>query len=431
VYKRILKKDENSARIAGRMGLSDGPLRQRDVKPIWMPLLWLSLPAIAAAQQIAVGESPIPTAHSYPQGITAGLDGALWFTEFNKIGCITTAGVITEHRIPTALSSPGGITAGPDGALWFTEDIGDKIGRITTAGVITEYPIPTASASPEGITAGPDGALWFTEIGDKIARITTAGVITEYPIPTASASPERITAGPDGALWFTEYLGNQIGRITTAGVITEYPIPTASARPEGITAGPDGALWFTEFESNKIGEAVFVTAGLSVSPASGFLRTPLTFTGSTFASNENVLIYAYAIGSGVLASATTDASGSFTATARAPLSVYGPRLFLGVGQSSGKLGAANFSVTPRLSLNPNSGTVGSTVNLQGVGFGSFETINIYWNNPRTYLGSAPANYLGTFNATFTVPTGAALGTNTVFGKGTSTVAVGAGHFNVQ
>ncbi len=68
-----------------------------------------------------------------------------------KIGRITTAGVITEYPIPTAASSPFQITAGPDGALWFTEgnSVG-KIGRITTAGVITEYPIPTASGNPMG-----------------------------------------------------------------------------------------------------------------------------------------------------------------------------------------------------------------------------------------------------------------------------------------
>jgi virginiamycin B lyase len=60
--------------------------------------------------------------------------------------------------------------------LWFTEHNGNKIGRITTAGVITEFPIPTAGSTPWGITAGPDGALWFAESNaNKIGRITTAG----------------------------------------------------------------------------------------------------------------------------------------------------------------------------------------------------------------------------------------------------------------
>src|ERR1035438_6429510 len=69
----------------------------------------------------------------------------------------------------TSFSTPGGdpqyITAGPDGALWFTETVANKIGRITTAGVVTEYAIPTAmpagcaSCGSYGITAGSDGAV--------------------------------------------------------------------------------------------------------------------------------------------------------------------------------------------------------------------------------------------------------------------------------
>jgi streptogramin lyase len=182
-----------------------------------------------------------------PNGITLGPDGNLWFTETNKIGKITTGGVVTEYA---AAGRPNGITAGPDGNLWFTEIAADKIGKITTSGVITEYPVPTGSSGPEDITAGPDGNLWFTEIvADKIGKITTSGVITEYPL-TANSAPIGIAAGPDGNLWFTEFGANQIGRITTGGSVTEYPIPTANSFPLGITLGPDGNLWFTE---GKIG----------------------------------------------------------------------------------------------------------------------------------------------------------------------------------
>ena len=116
---------------------------------------------------VTIDEFAVPTAASAPCGITVGPDGNLWFTEgANKIGRITTAGVITEFPVPTAASGPTGITMGPDGNLWFTETAANKIGRITTAGVITEFPVPTAASGPTGITMGPDGNLWFTETGD-------------------------------------------------------------------------------------------------------------------------------------------------------------------------------------------------------------------------------------------------------------------------
>jgi streptogramin lyase len=216
-------------------------------------------------------EFALPTANSQPQGITAGPDGALWFTEFlrNKIGRVTTAGSISEFSIPAAGT---GITAGPDGALWFTESGSNKIGRITTSGSVSEVSVPTANSQPLGITSGPDGALWFTESGsNKIGRITTSGSVSEVSVPTAAGGPWGITAGPDGALWFTELSARKIGRITTSGNTSEFQIPLEFGQfgPLDITAGPDGALWFSEFD--RIGR---ITTGGS------FSQFPLPTAGS-------------------------------------------------------------------------------------------------------------------------------------------------------
>ncbi len=53
-----------------------------------LALAALLLPAPASA---TITEFPTPTYKSFPEGITLGPDGALWFTEFNgfKIGRIT------------------------------------------------------------------------------------------------------------------------------------------------------------------------------------------------------------------------------------------------------------------------------------------------------------------------------------------------------
>ena len=236
------------------------------------------LPAVAAPAG-STGPPPGPTA------ITAGPDGALWFTGIpGEIGRITTAGVVTEFAVPAVpppAGSPAGtastpatataIAAGPDGALWFT-GVPGEIGRISTAGVVTEFAvpeIPPPAGSPPGtagtlatltaITAGPDGALWFTGVPGEVGRITTAGVVTEFAVPAipppAGSSPGTpgrrqpwmITAGPDGALWFTGVPG-EVGRITTAGVVTEYRHAQFQSASSGIvttiTTGPDGNLWF-------------------------------------------------------------------------------------------------------------------------------------------------------------------------------------------
>ena len=47
--------------------------------------------------------------------------------EFN----IAVGAIAESAPIPTSNSVPDGITAGPDGNLWFTEQTGNKIGRIS------------------------------------------------------------------------------------------------------------------------------------------------------------------------------------------------------------------------------------------------------------------------------------------------------------
>ena len=91
------------------------------------------------------------------------------------IGRCTTAGTITEYTVPAGIIAPYEITAGSDGALWFT-DYNDAIGRVTTAGGLAVHNVepPGNQPIPQYIAAGPDGALWFTESGGKIGRIIPA-----------------------------------------------------------------------------------------------------------------------------------------------------------------------------------------------------------------------------------------------------------------
>lgn len=380
----------------------------------------------------------VPTPDSDPSQIVVGSDGALWFTEpfVDKIGRITTSGTITEFALSFSDGYPGGITSGPDGALWFCE-YPDGIGRMTTSGSYTRYSLPNPNATPGFIVTGPDGALWFTEIfGNSIGRITTSGSVTEYPVPTPNSQPNGIALGTDGALWFTEFIGNQIGRITTAGIVTEYPVPSVPqqpAYPNTITTGADGSLWFDAF--GKVGQVVFPTATITVTPESASYHTELTFTGGGFAPNETIRIWESGLGSSILVRGMADASGNFTATGRAPSSVYGPRLFLGKGATSYKLGAASFNATPRLVISPSEGPAGSTALAAGYGFGSLEEVKIYWDNPRQYLGSVTADINGSFSGTtgltFDVPATAPLGSNTVGALGQTTKAKGRGGFDVE
>ncbi len=98
----------------------------------------------------------------------------------------SAAGVTVSNYTNPGIFGPWGITAGPDGALWFTNS-SNRIGRITTSGAVSTFTGPDIS-DPTGITAGPDGALWFTNFeNNSIGRITTAGKVTNYTIPSTGS----------------------------------------------------------------------------------------------------------------------------------------------------------------------------------------------------------------------------------------------------
>ena len=192
-----------------------------------------------------------------PAGITAGPDGALWFTNSagNSIGRITTKGEVTNYAA-AGVVNPIGITGRAGRSLWFTDSYNPgSFGLISTSGRIIIHTSAEID-DPVGITTGPDGDVWMTNAGTRtskgsIGRLTTNGRITVFTDPGLD-EPSGLTVGPDKALWFTNYGGNSIGRITTSGSGRLFS-GSGIDEPDSITAGPDGALWFTNYGDNSIG----------------------------------------------------------------------------------------------------------------------------------------------------------------------------------
>lgn len=91
----------------------------------------------------------------------------------NRIGKMTTAGLVEKFSLPMSTGYPLSIVNGLDGNLWFGEVNENKIGTITLSGVTTEYDIPTNPGTSYGVVSGPDGNIWFTETStDKIGKLT-------------------------------------------------------------------------------------------------------------------------------------------------------------------------------------------------------------------------------------------------------------------
>ncbi len=179
---------------------------------------------------------------------------------------------------------------------------------------------------------------------------------------------------------------------------------------------------------------VFGAAGLTTSVQSAPPGTRTTLTGSGFAPQETVKIYFGSLASAPL-TVTADSSGAFTEAVRVPPAPYGPHDVYAVGESSGRAGAVSLFVTPRMALVPHSGNPGGTELAQGLGFAADESVQVYWANPRQFLGTALTNGSGSFigkgGLQIAIPANAPPGRNAVIATGDTSSAVAIGEVIVH
>ena len=96
----------------------------------------------------------------------------MWFTKrfSHVVGFLDPlTNQVTEFQLAT--TGPEGIAAGSDGSIWFTQSVAGNVARITSAGVITEGKSVKGS-EPFGITVAPSGDPWYAELSaNKIATL--------------------------------------------------------------------------------------------------------------------------------------------------------------------------------------------------------------------------------------------------------------------
>jgi streptogramin lyase len=187
-----------------------------------------------------------------PNSIAAGPDGNVWFTNFTTrslpnigtppaIGRITPSGEITEYRAGLSYaSSPDGIIAGPDGALWFTDRELHSIGRIvpSSAPANTFLVRPAKRPGRNGVTRVP-----VTVPGPGEIRLDPIGLLSARNRLTPIRSPLEFTAtaascGPTGV------------RVALKGIarkrLRRYGFVTLKAK---VTFTPAGGSPYSEYAS--------------------------------------------------------------------------------------------------------------------------------------------------------------------------------------
>jgi hypothetical protein len=216
--------------------------------------------------------------------------------------------------------------------------------------------------------------------------INGAGFSTQEGIQIRfDGNPVAITSG--------DALADNTGSFTNV-----ISIPTSKGGLHTITA--IGSV------SSTSAEATFtVKPEITISPEEGTINTPVTVTGKGFQANSAItIIFTIETSDISIATATSDANGSFSAIFNVPVPTVGTyEIKASDGTYTDK---ANFSVGISGEISPETsatspGNVGTQVTISGVGFTAGGTVTVAYDG--TQVATATVNTDRSFSATFNAP----------------------------
>ena len=148
---------------------------------------------------------------------------------------VTPGGGVSDFEVPgspcagcLAPSLPVALTSGPQGRLWFLDDARNRVGSITTGGVINTFDLPGHNRGLADITAGSDGNLWFIQNGSHtIGRLAPASV--GNPSAAIGSAP-----GPSTTLKTVQPI---VAGGTPPGAVSSVEGSTAPARSSDVGGG--------------------------------------------------------------------------------------------------------------------------------------------------------------------------------------------------
>lgn len=205
------------------------------------------------------------TKNTQPYALAIDAHDNIWFTEFSgsQIGFLNTkTHKIVETPTPTPHSDPYGITITSNGVGWFAENRNavSQIGSFTatTNGKIAIAEHPVNALRPHLITTDAAGNVWFSEgFEGYIGEYNPAtGTNRRYPVylsycVSALVCPathiSSVHADNNGNVWFTDSLNQKVGYLVPAtGQVVSRTLPPNSHPHDGLTLDKNGRVWFTE-----------------------------------------------------------------------------------------------------------------------------------------------------------------------------------------
>jgi hypothetical protein len=339
------------------------------------------------------------------------------YTITPDIGLIPSAGPVGSK----AAVSGRGFAAGPitvtfDGSSVATSCTADATGSFNYCA----FTVPVATAGAHTVTASDHSAnstlASYTYSATASYIVTPAISLNE----TGGAVDSAVTLSgsnfkPDSTITVT-FDGTAL---TTSGTCTadaKGTLPASSNCAFTVPDAPAGTHTVAASDGTYSGSATYtVTPAISLSASAGAAGSRDVVSGSGFAANSPVALTFD--GADVAMSCPADATGSFgPCVFTNPVATAGTHTVT-ASDTYGNSAAANYTITPAISLNPSAGAAGGTITLSGSNFKPNSTITVTYDGTAlgtsgTCTADARGNLPASNNCAFTVPA-AATGSSTV------------------
>ena len=244
--------------------------------------------------------------------------------------------------------------------------------------------------------------------------VQAAGMTPTAGVVGATVTVSELISGSYSIKW--DGVEVKQGTLPGGGSVT-FTVPDAYRANHTVTV------------ENPIGTQVFsasfyVLPSIGVSPNSGVAGDSVTVAGKGFANAEGSIKVTYD-GTDMQTGITASDKGSWSATFSVPSSARGSHTVDASGSTTGAgdVPDVTLTVSPKISISPASGGVGTSVTVSGTGFGKDEgSIRVTYDGTDAKTGVS-ADSKGSWNVTLLVPS-SIKGVHTIDASGASTNADG-------
>jgi redox-regulated HSP33 family molecular chaperone len=269
---------------------------------------------------------------------------------------------------------------------------------------------------PLALLLGVAAAIAFYTAAGSGSASASVGELSAPTISSATGGVGTVALSwstvspPTGSDTVTYYVSRDGGTAGGSCPPAASPTSVTSCTDSGLAAGTTyhytvTAVWHSWTATSAQATATTTARTITLTASSGHVGDTVSISGQAFPASASVS--ATYDGSAVTVSpaTSTDGAGSFSgATFVVPASPAGANTV--VVTAGGQTASATFTVTPKITLSPTSGTPGSSNSISGSGFAASSSLSATFNTTSalTLTGTTATDSTGSFSgATYTAP----------------------------